>query len=284
MPSHVTEKCSFRSPALPAEHPPFFPEKSSPFASPFVDAAPSDAKPAAVPLEAVETTVLSFQNSGLANVAAAAKASDPTRSNELGDARWESMLQGLIEYKRQNNNLSIPRGYRWNNRNLYEFCRNQRKHYLNGLRGKTPALMPKRIERLKAIGFELDPTGVHGNNDAFDDQRWAVMFKGLEDYFKANGSFAVPSGKLCDGKSLHDWVRHQRKQFATMIDGKPALSGERIKRLMSLGFDLDLNKMLVNRNTPGLNSFNWTLPFGPTTSTNFWGGGYSCEDLTSSVY
>lgn len=161
------------------------------------------------------------------------------QGQESGDSRWETMLQGLIEYKKQYNCLSIPRGYRWNGRNLYEFCRNQRKHYLNGLRGKTPALLPKRIERLQSIGFELDPTGVHGQNNAIDDQRWAIMFQGLEEFHRRHGTFAVPAGHLCDNKSLHDWIRHQRKQFSTIVDGKPALSAARIERLKSIGFDLD---------------------------------------------
>ena len=53
----------------------------------------------------------------------------------------------------------------------------------------------------------------------------------------------------------------------------------------ALGFDFDLNKMLVNKNTPGLNGFNWTVSLGAITSTSFWSGSpYSCEDLTSSVY
>ncbi|GKY90766.1 hypothetical protein MPSEU_000049400 [Mayamaea pseudoterrestris] len=159
---------------------------------------------------------------------------------DSSDARYENMIQGLIDFQRQHNSLQIPRGYRWNNRNLYEFCRNQRKHYLNGLRGKTPALLPKRIARLRSIGFELDPTGVQGHNDAFDDRRWAVMFQGLHEFYTKHGSGTiVPTGYLCDNKSLHDWCRHQRKQYSTIVDGKPVLSAERIKRLRSIGFDLD---------------------------------------------
>ncbi len=59
----------------------------------------------------------------------------------------------------------------------------------------------------------------------------------------------------------------------------------------AIGFDLDLNNLLVNRTNvvtftgPGLNDFPWNPPFGATTNTAFWGGGeYLYEDLTSSVY
>jgi hypothetical protein len=124
---------------------------------------------------------------------------------------------------------------------LYEWSRNQRKHYLNGTRGKTPALLPKRIERLRSIGFELDPTGAHGQNDAFDDKRWVAMFEGLREFHQKHGTFAVPAGYLCDGRSLHEWMRHQRKQYSLTMKkaGRAALSSERIERLMSIGFDLD---------------------------------------------
>ncbi|MBC7776389.1 MAG: hypothetical protein H7246_13220 [Phycisphaerae bacterium] len=57
-----------------------------------------------------------------------------------------------------------------------------------------------------------------------------------------------------------------------------------------IGFDLNLNNMLVNRNitnavSNGLNRFNWTPPFGPVTTTSFWGAApHNFEDLSSSVY
>lgn len=58
-----------------------------------------------------------------------------------------------------------------------------------------------------------------------------------------------------------------------------------------IGFDLDLNSMLINRSnqvptpTLGLNIFGWGPPFAPTTQTFLWGGfGYNFEDLSSSVY
>ena len=157
-----------------------------------------------------------------------------------GDARWEGMLQGLLDYQRKYSSLSVPRDYRWNNKNLYEWCRNNRKHFLNGIRGKTPALLPRRIKRLQEIGFELDPTGAHGQNDAIDDKRWTAMFDGLVDFHQRYGSFAVPIGYMCDGRSLHDWLRHQRKQYSIMVDeSRPALSAARIDRLLSIGFDLD---------------------------------------------
>lgn len=56
-----------------------------------------------------------------------------------------------------------------------------------------------------------------------------------------------------------------------------------------IGFDIDINTMVVNRNTNpfsfalGLNSFAWA-PFGAATPTAFWGGaGYNFEDLTSYI-
>lgn len=58
----------------------------------------------------------------------------------------------------------------------------------------------------------------------------------------------------------------------------------------AIGFDLDLNNMLVNRNitnavSNSLNRFLWAPPFGAITTTGFWGGvPYNYEDLSSSVY
>lgn len=58
-----------------------------------------------------------------------------------------------------------------------------------------------------------------------------------------------------------------------------------------IGFDLDINQMIINRSaqftapTFGANSFAWATPFGATTATNFWGAaGFTFEDFTSSVY
>jgi hypothetical protein len=54
-----------------------------------------------------------------------------------------------------------------------------------------------------------------------------------------------------------------------------------------IGFDLDMNAMLINRNSInglGLNSFGWVNAFGPQTNSAFWGGnGQNFEDLSSDV-
>jgi hypothetical protein len=156
------------------------------------------------------------------------------------DDPWMTMFQGLVEYHRVHNTFKIPRQYGWKGRNLYEWTRNQRKHYLNGLRDKRPALAMERVGLLQSIGFEFDPTGLLGKNDAFDDKRWVVMYEGLAEYSRNHGTCAVPIGYTCDGRSLHDWIRHQRKQYSNTMEGKrPALSKERTDRLLALGFDLD---------------------------------------------
>lgn len=54
-----------------------------------------------------------------------------------------------------------------------------------------------------------------------------------------------------------------------------------------IGFDLDLNHLIVNRRTfLGLNEINpWAPPLGLATNTTFWGAtGFNFEDLSSSVY
>jgi hypothetical protein len=118
--------------------------------------------------------------------------------------------------------------------------RNCRKHYLNSIKNKRPALSAKRVEALRSIGFDFDPTGVLGTNDAVHDKRWKVMFDGLNDFHKQHGSFSVPVGYLCDGRSLLDWLRHQRSQFInSLMNTRPALSNERRESLLSIGFDLD---------------------------------------------
>jgi hypothetical protein len=153
---------------------------------------------------------------------------------------WEAMFQGLVSFQRQHNSLAITRRDYVEGKSLYEWTRNQRKHYLNGLRGKTPVLSEVRMQRLQCIGFDLNPTGVLGQNDAVDDKRWAAMLKGLTEFKDRHGSFCVPRGHLVNGRSLHDWMRHQRTQFANSQRGlRPALSVDRRDRLESIGFDLD---------------------------------------------
>lgn len=54
-----------------------------------------------------------------------------------------------------------------------------------------------------------------------------------------------------------------------------------------IGFDIDMNAMLINRNSInglGLNSFGWVNAFPPQTNSAFWGGnGQNFEDLSSDV-
>lgn len=172
------------------------------------------------------------------------KASD--QSSGLGSSRsgserrWEIMFKGLVDYKEKHKTLKVSRGATCNGHSLYEWIRNNRKHYLNRLKGKTPALSFKRFDSLRSIGFDFDPTGVLGSNDAYDDKRWVAMFEGLSAYKERYGNFSVPVGYTCDGRSLLDWLRHQRCQHANALNGlRPALSKERTERLLSIGFDLD---------------------------------------------
>ena len=158
-----------------------------------------------------------------------------------GDARWEGMLQGLVDFQRQHHSFNVPQNYRWNDKSLYEWCRNNRKHFLNGLRGKKPSLNSERIRRLREIGFVLDRTGVAVRQGAaISDKRWDVMFKGLIEFHQRYGSFAVPIGYMCDGRSLRDWLRNQRKVCSNTEDGnRSPLARKRIHRLISIGIDLD---------------------------------------------
>lgn len=150
------------------------------------------------------------------------------------------MLNGLLEYHRIHQSFAVPRDVLWDDRSLYEWTRNQRKHYLNGLRGKKPALLPARAERLSAIGFDLNPTDALKENDALYDRRWASMFDGLAAFKQKHGHCVVPTGFQHDGRSLTDWIRQQRKQYSNALEGiRPALSKERTERLQSIGFELD---------------------------------------------
>lgn len=53
----------------------------------------------------------------------------------------------------------------------------------------------------------------------------------------------------------------------------------------AIGFDIDLNAMLINRNNgSGLNSFGWANPLPNPSGSGFWGGnGINFEDLSSDV-
>ncbi|GKY95490.1 hypothetical protein MPSEU_000510600 [Mayamaea pseudoterrestris] len=164
-----------------------------------------------------------------------------TASTSASDGRWLIMFQGLVEHQRlHNGSLKVTRTAMWNNQSLYEWIRNNRKHYLNGLKSKSPALSTSRIAALQSIGFDFDPTGVLGSNDAYDDMRWVAMFEGLVEYKHSTGNYSVPVGYLCDNRSLLDWIRHQRSQYSNALKGaRPALSKGRTERLLSIGFDLD---------------------------------------------
>ncbi|GKY90728.1 hypothetical protein MPSEU_000046100 [Mayamaea pseudoterrestris] len=192
----------------------------------------------------IEIKEKSFSNrlDVLPRPAAATTATATPEDTTDSDARWMGMLLGLLDFQqRHHGSLNVPRGYRWNNKNLYEWVRNNRKHYLNGIRGRSPALLPCRIQKLQEIGFELDPTGAQGQNDAIDDVQWCSMFNGLVDFRRRFNSFNVSTGYMCENHSLQDWLKHQRQRYVSSM-----LSEARIDRLQSIGVNLDPNSSLID--------------------------------------
>jgi hypothetical protein len=155
------------------------------------------------------------------------------------ESSWDIMFQGLLEYQKKYDSLAVPPDFYWRGRNLHEWCRNQRQLHESG---RPDALLSTRRDRLMSIGFDFTPADSAPNhrNDALDETRWTVMYQGLSDYGRQNQSFSVPQGYLCDGRSLFDWMRHQRKLYSMTLEGKqPSLSAGRIERLKSIGFELD---------------------------------------------
>jgi hypothetical protein len=125
-------------------------------------------------------------------------------------AAWEEMFAELTAFKQIHDDCNVP----WQSQ-LGRWCAKQRSLI------KINELPADRIERLKGLGFVLDPLAA----------LWEGNFAELTAYKEAHGNCNVPKK---DNPKLESWCKTQRT-----IYWENKLSPGRIKRLEDLGFAWD---------------------------------------------
>ena len=135
------------------------------------------------------------------------------------DEHWNFMIQGLVEFKKMMGHLIVPQGCDYFGVSLYDWVIEQRR---------TNDHEPTRLERLRSLGFELQPVSrtkkkkrkkatpvfrtQQDRNKWFDDY-WSVLLEGLIELHRATGDWNVPIDYMYQGNNLYNWACTQRSLF-----------------------------------------------------------------------
>ena len=110
-----------------------------------------------------------------------------------------------------------------------KFAREQRTEYRYMMQGKETKMIPDKIEKLKAIGFDFQFQELLEE----DTVRWEAMLREFREYQKASNTTSQPK----QSPALRDWKHAQRVQFQNLQDGKRStLTPDRIQKLNDAGF------------------------------------------------
>jgi len=138
---------------------------------------------------------------------------------ELSDP-WDDAYKKLEIYKNNYKNLLVPKGYKIDDFNLYDWVVKQRMHYRRG------SLSKNKIRKFNFLNFVWDPK----------EEEWDLMYNHLLQFQKREGHVRVPDKYQKDGFSLGTWVGRQRKKMSS-------LSAPKIERLNLIGFVWDPYKV-----------------------------------------
>ncbi len=151
--------------------------------------------------------------------------------NEIGlvwypnDDAWNEMFQQLVEYKKENGDILVPKRYTANPQ-LGIWVTKQRFHYKRKQSGHASQITNERVDKLNKIDFVWDVL-----NDA-----WSEKFQQLVEYKKEHGDTLVPQS-YPDNPPLGIWVNTQRSQHNRKQRGQASqMTDERKDKLNGIGF------------------------------------------------
>ena len=127
---------------------------------------------------------------------------------------WEKNFAALKKFRKLEGHCRAEKGRKVDGLNLGDWVIAQR--------WKKDRLAPDQLKRLNSLGFTWDPIA----------EVWEQNFAALKKFHKREGHCRVETEQKEDGLNLGHWVNAQRRK-------KDRLTPDRLRRLNSLGFNLD---------------------------------------------
>ncbi|WP_201714255.1 Helicase associated domain protein [Rossellomorea arthrocnemi] len=139
------------------------------------------------------------------------------------EEQWRLRFKDLLNYYEEFGTANVPKRYKVKDFGLGEWTIWLRNLYKKG------KLSKEQIDLLEGIRFIWD----------MREFRWEEMYEELMEYKKEHGDCNVrrnANNKNAKNKELALWVSNQRKFYR-----QEKLSGERINKLIEIGFDFEIN-------------------------------------------
>ena len=167
------------------------------------------------------------------------RATTISRKELYEEAQFQSKVELLREYKRENGHCRVQWHYDINGVKLGKWLKHQKEEYKKYSAGKPAYIRQERIDKLKAVGFDFNDT-----RQKRDEAQWQSKLELLRQYQERNGHCRVPERSEIDGVKLGSWLTEQRAAYKRRSDGKPArkITQERIDQLEVIGFDFNDTK------------------------------------------
>lgn len=163
--------------------------------------------------------------SAIANATPVGAAGTTTKPKDL---KWLGMLGLLREYKAENGDCIVPRGYGPNPK-LASWVAEQRKQYKLMRDGKPSNITPERVAALNELEFAWNA----------QEAAWARHYSDLRAYKAKFGDCLVPLS-YTDRPQLGLWVKEQRRHYMLLVQGRKShMTQARIAQLESVGFVWD---------------------------------------------
>ena len=124
-----------------------------------------------------------------------------TPYEELNEAKWQSKLELLRQYRERNGHCRVPRRYEIDGVKLGSWLSDQRVAYKKHSEGKPAKITQERIDQLEAIGLDFNDT-----QQKRDEAQWQSKLELLRQYREQNGHCRVPQSYEIDGVKLGSWL------------------------------------------------------------------------------
>ena len=168
-----------------------------------------------------------------------------TPYEERNEAKWQTKLELLRQYRERNGHCRVPCHYEIDGVKLGIWLSDQRVAYWQHSEGKPARFInQERIDQLKALGLDFNDT-----KQKREEAQWQAKLQLLRQYRERNGHCRVPQRDEFDGVNLGSWINRLRVAYMKRSEGKPAqyITQERIDQLEEIGLDFNDTKQKRNK-------------------------------------